>query len=287
MARTGRRRARRRGPGLDDPPTGATPSWPLDAYLVPFAPVAALAVARGRGRFVALSVLALPLVAAVVFAPTVGADVMAGPVVLAAFTVAAGLALRHERQVATTERDRRVVSEERLRIARELHDVLGHHLSLIAVRTDSAPYRLAVDDAVRQELTELGTAARQALAEARELVDVLRQDDTPGLADLRALTSQAGAALVVGPLPELRATTRHALHRIVQEALTNARRHSPGAPVTVTLGQAGSSVRLTVHNGPPSHGLRGVGERAAALGGHSTAGPLPDGGFQVVVEVPA
>lgn len=283
-----------------DPAVGPAPSWPLDAYLVPFAPVFALAIARTANRWtIAAPVLLVPTAGAVVFSFSVGAGVMVGPVAGSALTVAAGFALHRQRRAAeqatasaTTERERRIVLEERTRIARELHDVVGHHLSLIAVRTDSAPYRIAgVDDAVRQELAELGMAARQALAETRQLVAVLRQDETeyqpaPGLDDIRALAEEAGATLAIGSLPELRDTTRLALHRIVQESLTNARKHSPGAPIAVTLRLVDRSIRVTVHNGP-GHGLIGIRERVTALGGRSAAGPLPDGGYQVTAEVPA
>lgn len=268
------------------PPVGPAPSWPLDAYLVPLAPVLALAIARGS-RTTALLALALPPTGMVVFAPTVGAEVMTGPLVGAALTVAAGFALQRERRKATEERERRIILEERTRIARELHDVVGHHLSLIAVRTDSAPYRRKDLAAMHLELAELGAAARQALAETRRLVDVLRENDPPGLADLRALVEEAGATLTVGPLPELRDTTQLALYRVVQESLTNVRKHSPGAPTTVTITRTGDSIRVTVHNGPSTHGLTGIHERVAALGGHSTAGPLPDGGYEVTAEVPA
>ncbi|MET9631190.1 histidine kinase [Lentzea sp. NPDC006480] len=261
------------------PSAGTSPSWPLDAYLVPLAPVLALAIARGA-RWIAVPVLGLPLAGMVVFAPI--ADVMAGPLAGAVLTVGAGFALRRERRIATDERERRIVLEERTRIARELHDVVGHHLSLIAVRTDSAPYRRTDLDGMREELAELGAAARQALAETRQLVEVLRD-----VHDLRALTDLAGASLTVGSLPELRDTTRLALYRIVQESLTNVRKHSPGAPTTVTIGQTGESIRVTVHNGPPpGRGLTGIRERAEAAGGNSTAGPLPDGGYQVTAELP-
>ncbi|MFS8099075.1 histidine kinase [Lentzea alba] len=259
-----------------NPAVGPSPSWPLDAYLVPLAPVFALAIAR-KASFVAPLVLALPLAAAALFGP----GVMAGPLVGAVLTVAAGFALQRERRRTTDERERRIILEERTRIARELHDVVGHHLSLIAVRTDSAQYRRTDLDGMHLELKELGDAARQALTETRRLVDVLREDTPPGLTDLRALVEEAGATLSLGPLPELRDTTRLALYRIVQESLTNVRKHSPGAPTTVTITKSGKTIRMTIHNGPKT-----VHERVAALGGHSTAGPLPDGGYEVIAEVP-
>jgi signal transduction histidine kinase len=212
------------------------------------------------------------------------------------------------------------VLEERTRIARELHDVVAHHLSLIAVQAETAPFRLSgLPEPVRTEFGSLSAAAREALADMRRLLGVLRHDEPaprapqPQLADLPALVDAArragvpvelAVAPVVGQVPSGVAVCAY---RIVQESLSNASQHAPGAAVTVSVGEDGHAVLLRVANGPaapgtgpagngpagpagdearPGHGLTGMRERVALLGGSLWAGPAPGGGFVVSARLP-
>jgi signal transduction histidine kinase len=220
-------------------------------------------------------------------------------------------ALAAQTERAEEEQARRAVLEERARIARELHDVVAHHMSLIAVRAETAPYRLAdLPEPARAEFGSLSEVAREALAEMRRLLGVLRHDQPadlapqPELADLPSLVDsarQAGlsvelsAPAALGHVPP---GVGICTYRIVQESLSNASQHAPGAAVTVSVSQDSGAVRLRVANGPgeaaaPSgnghgagHGLTGMRERVALLGGSLSAGPSPDGGFVVSAVLP-
>jgi signal transduction histidine kinase len=227
----------------------------------------------------------------------------------------ARLALAGVAERAEAEATQRAILEERAKIARELHDVVAHHLSLIAVRAEAAPYRLTrlADDA-RAEFGELGTTAREALAEMRRLLGVLRTGQTaehapqPQLGDLPGLVDAArDAGLAVefsqrGPLDQLPAAVGVCAYRMVQESLSNAGRHAPGAAIRVAVDVEPPIVRLKISNGPPAavrngvaprpatvngHGLAGMRERVTVLGGRFSAGPAPDGGFEVAAELPA
>jgi signal transduction histidine kinase len=220
-------------------------------------------------------------------------------------------ALAAQTKGAELERDRNAVLTERARIARELHDVVAHHMSLIAVQAETAPYRLpaAEAEAVRGEFAALSAAAREALTEMRKLLGVLRSDspaelipqprleDLPGLVDV---ARRAGASVTLrmperhGPLlPSVGLTA----YRIVQESLSNAGRHAPGAAVSVLVETEPLAVRLKIRNEPSAaerprangtgHGLAGMRERVALLGGSLEAGPEPDGGFAVRAVLPA
>jgi signal transduction histidine kinase len=204
---------------------------------------------------------------------------------------------------------------ERARISRELHDVVAHHVSMIAVQAETA--RLATPGmpaAGARQLSAIGDTARAALTEMRRLLGVLREDSgveaaerqpQPGLAQLNELLDEArdasgiGARLIVsGWMTTLDPGVELAAYRIVQEGLTNARRHAPGAAVDVELHFAEDALQVRVRdNGPgpaaeprpPSlgHGLLGMRERAAAVGGEFRAGPAPAGGFLVQATLPA
>ena len=212
---------------------------------------------------------------------------------------------------AETERARRAVLEERTRIARELHDVVAHHMSLIAVRAETAPYRLTgLPESARAEFSSLSEVAREALAEMRRLLGVLRHDQPaalapqPQLSDLPALVDaarRAGAPVEFSAptaLDQVPAGVEVCAYRIVQESLSNASQHAPGAPITVSIDHDCGSVLLRVANGPggrpapsgnehrPGHGLTGMHERVALLGGSLSAGPAPDGGFVVSAVLP-
>ncbi len=201
--------------------------------------------------------------------------------------------------------------EERVRIARELHDVVAHHLSMISVQAEVA--RVATPGMPEQgaeQLQAIGDTARAALTEMRRLLGVLREEDgaasarepQPGLEQLLALVDGAresggtGTRLIVrGPVAALDPGLELTAYRIVQEALTNVRRHAPGAAVDVQLDFAARGLRVRVRdNGPGAHaeangghGLRGMRERAAAVGGELQAGPLTAGGFLVEATLPA
>src|SRR5690242_10745943 len=241
-------------------------------------------------------------------------------IVFIAVTIAAdnvGSRLRAQQALATqterteAERARRAVLEERTRIARELHDVVAHHMSLIAVRAETAPYRLSdLPESARAEFGALSEVAREALTDMRLLLGVLRHDQPaalapqPQLADLPALVDAARRAgvsveLSVPPaLDQVPSGIALCAYRIVQESLSNASQHAPGAPVTVSVVHDARAVLLRVANGPagpagppgsergPGHGLTGMRERVALLGGSLSAGPAPDGGFVVSAVLP-
>jgi signal transduction histidine kinase len=219
-------------------------------------------------------------------------------------------ALAEQTRRAEAEQGRRAVLEERAKIAREMHDVVAHHMSLIVVQAQTAPYRLgeqAVSEPVAREFAALGSTARDALTEMRRLLGVLRSDapaehaPQPRLADLPQLAEtarQAGAEVSLAmphdtaPVP---AGVGVAAYRIVQEALSNAGRHAPGAAVSITVEVEPPVVRLCVLNGRArdqrrdegsGHGLAGMRERAELLGGWLKAGPEPGGRFVVRAELP-
>jgi len=228
-----------------------------------------------------------------------------------------------ERTRAREEQERRQASEERLRIARELHDVLGHHLSLINVQAgvglhlmDNRP------EQAREALTAIKTASAEALREVRAVLGVLRPEEEAaprqpalGLDRLDDLTAGAGLPVTTTTTGERRvlpAEVDRAAYRIVQEALTNVRRHAaPGSAAEIVIEYAPTALRLAIRNdgrataaapdlagpaaaptspdpiGAGGSGIAGMRARAESLGGTLEAGPLPDGGFQVVAVLPA
>ncbi|MGV9214567.1 sensor histidine kinase [Micromonospora sp. RB23] len=217
-------------------------------------------------------------------------------------------ALAAQTELSEREQERRAVLEERTRIARELHDVVAHHMSLIAVQAETAPYRLDdVPAPAAAEFAAIAGSARDALTDMRRLLGVLRSEANgpqtapqPDLADLGAMVDaarRAGLAVTLdadaGPVP---APVGLAAYRIVQEGLANAARHAPGAAVRVTVRSGPGGLGVRVDNSPPDappttdggpgHGLTGMRERATSLGGTFTAGPLPDGGYAVAAELP-
>lgn len=213
-----------------------------------------------------------------------------------------------------TAEERGAVLAERTRIARELHDVVAHHMSMIAVRAETAQYRLSdVSGPAREEFGQISAAAREGLTDMRRILGVLRSENQetltapqPGLADLPDLVETAraaGAVVTLEPLPEagsVPSAVELTAYRVVQEALSNAGRHAPGAPVSVTLTRVTDGLDVTVRNGPtarpttarppndvkPGHGIRGMRERAVMLNGELTAEPTDDGGFEVRARLP-
>ncbi|MZF85532.1 sensor histidine kinase [Streptomyces sp. SID5643] len=209
---------------------------------------------------------------------------------------------RAERAVAA----RRRADEERLRIARELHDVLAHSISVINVQAGVGLALLDTDpEQARTALTTIKDQSKEALGEVRQVLDTLRapgdapRTPAPGLDRLPELVEQAaGAGLAVdveGKPPRLAPGTDLAAFRIVQEALTNVVRHSGSRHARVHLAHDARVLRLRVDDDGPAtgddaggsgNGLAGMRERAAALGGTIEAGPRPDGGFRVLAVLP-
>lgn len=185
---------------------------------------------------------------------------------------------------------------ERARIAREIHDAVGHHATLIAVES-AALAATAPDDTVRDTALRLRALAKESLAEMRAALGLLNSDTTyPSLQELVDRARVAGVSVTLsesGDAPLSPAVSR-ALFRVVQEALTNVTKHAPGASVTVTVDRS-SPVRVSVVNGPgdlPSlgdgggAGLHGLSERVRLAGGTLTTSYRTDGGFSVSAVLP-
>jgi signal transduction histidine kinase len=208
-----------------------------------------------------------------------------------------------------------VARGERARIARELHDVVAHHISMVAVQAETARLTTpGMPELGARRLLEIGDMARAGLTEMRRLLGVLREDaedaepvvrrqPQPGLAQVNELIDEARNAsgvgvrfIVSGPVVALDPGVELAAYRIVQEALTNARRHASGAAVDVELCFGGAALRLRIRDdgpgeglgssGMPGHGLLGMRERAQAAGGELRAGPAAGGGFMVDAAFP-
>ncbi|MGR6921029.1 sensor histidine kinase [[Actinomadura] parvosata] len=202
------------------------------------------------------------------------------------------------------------VLEERARIARELHDVVAHHMSVIAIQAEAVPLKAAGDAAqLEAGLAEIRGLSLEAIAQLRQVLGVLRdpqgRTDTapqPGLDRIDELVSNAraaGLAVVVkrsGSLGGQPQAVELSAYRIVQESLSNVMRHAPGATVAVEITRRGDELRLRVANGPGTgpheasggagQGLVGMRERAALLGGRLDAGATGGGGFEVRATLP-
>ncbi|MFD6474534.1 sensor histidine kinase [Streptomyces anulatus] len=216
-------------------------------------------------------------------------------------------------ELTAEERARRTLLEERGRIARELHDVVAHHMSVISIQAQVAPHLVEhPTEELRENLTGIRENALEALAELRRVLGVLRSEDAPAqsarhapqpgldrLDELVATVRSAGLAVTVSttgaPRP-LSPGVELSAYRIVQEALSNVMRHAPGASAGVTIGHRPSGVTVRVVNSPPDrpavpspgvrHGLLGMRERTAMLGGELATGPTPDGGWEVTAILP-
>ncbi|WP_405559808.1 sensor histidine kinase [Streptomyces sp. NBC_01180] len=204
--------------------------------------------------------------------------------------------------------EKRRADEERLRIARELHDVLAHSISVINVQSGVGLALLDSDpEQARTALTTIKAASKEALGEVRQVLDTLRapgaapRAPAPGLGRLAELVEQASAAgltvntVTEGVRKELPPGADLAAFRIVQEALTNVVRHSGSRSARVTLAYAPQRLDLRIEDEGPAtggdaggsgNGLVGMRERAAALGGTIDAGPRPGGGFRVEAVIP-
>jgi signal transduction histidine kinase len=225
---------------------------------------------------------------------------------VAAVVRAAGASRRRSQAAAATERhalEVESVAAERARLARDLHDVVAHHVSLVAVRAESAPYaHPEMDAATREMLAAIATDARSALGELRQVLAVLRRSDGAerapqpsacDIADLVAAARDAGQDVTLtGRCEDVPDAQGYVLYRAAQEALTNARRHAPGSAVQVTITEVSDVVGLRVTNATDhrgdveqGRGLIGMRERVEALGGAVVAG-VEDSAFVLVVTLP-
>jgi len=215
---------------------------------------------------------------------------------------------RAEAEARLVEAGRReAVLAERARIARELHDVVAHSVSVIAVQAEMAPYGIAdLSPEAREGFKRIAGSARSAMTELRSVLDVLRDegdgaglDPQPGLDRLGALLAEHRAAVGTvelrseGERVPLAATVELTAYRIVQEALTNIRKHAPGAAAVVALRWHPARLAISVTDDgpgpggtPAGHGLAGMRERAASVGGELDAGPGPGRGFAVTATLP-
>jgi len=217
-----------------------------------------------------------------------------------------------QQTVTAHERSRRTLLEERTTIARELHDVVAHHMSVVAIQAEAAPYRVEnPPPELEKAFATIRENAVAALTELRRVLGVVRAEDyeapdapQPTLADLDALLDnvrEAGLSVdkaVTGAVRELPQGVELSAYRIVQEALSNTLRHAPGAGARVEIGYVLGGLGLRIVNGPlpqpslvkPSpgagHGITGMRERVSMLGGEMTAGPTDEGGYEVAVFLP-
>ncbi|MEV0381866.1 histidine kinase [Nonomuraea sp. NPDC050643] len=269
------------------------------------------------GRYTAGRTTAITTAAvAVVYATTMRLT-MEGPfawvsgLIFIGVTVGVGQLFRLRSELA--ERSRRdatdaAVRAERRRIARELHDVVAHHITVINALVGGARATLQPEqDVTRSALESAEQTARQAMSEMRRLLDVLRADGNEGpdaatgvgAERLPALIKEARSAglptslTVTGEPVELPTAVNHAVYRIVQEALTNTRKHAASARASVRLAYEPAAVEvevidngLTKQTGTPGFGLGGMAERVALCGGRLSTGPRPEGGFRVHARIP-
>jgi signal transduction histidine kinase len=215
--------------------------------------------------------------------------------------------LRDIRQAREHEREldaQAVLARERNQLAREMHDVVSHQVSLIAVQAGALQVSTA-DPAAKGAAENIRRLSVDTLDELRHMVNLLRaagSADTelapqPTLSDLSTLLASSGIETrVVGTVPEVDPPVQRTIYRTIQEALTNVRKHAPGSVATVEFERADGELSVTVANTPPSqpvlalpsarHGLVGLQERAALLGGTVSAGPTEDGGFRLRLRLP-
>jgi signal transduction histidine kinase len=267
---------------------------------------------RGRPRIVVAATLVT-----VAGATFIDPGAMPQAVFLIAVPILLGVVVRVRRSGARQleEQERRhsgerALLEERQRIARELHDVVAHHMSVIAIQAEAAPYKTA-DPAPElvESFGEIRASALAGLTELRRVLGVLRTGEPgtapqPGLADLEGLLDSArsgGVSVTVtcsGEPVTLPEGVDLSAYRIVQEALSNAMRHAPGSHVRLHVAYQPDNLALEIRNDAPAlvasgghaagggHGLVGMRERAAMLGGSLDAGPTGDGGFRVAAVLP-
>jgi signal transduction histidine kinase len=306
-------------------------SWPVAAMVAWLIALAGCPILLSRsGAVVAFAATEAAAIGAVFIPSRINAtpwDASVAEVLAVVCAVGAGTFVRAQRQAAAgraavTEQvrdlaERDVRARERAGIARELHDVIAHHVSMIAVRAATAPYAIGdLAPLARSEFEEIAGQARIALAELRAVLGVLRADDgavdrmpQPRLGDVPSLLDRMrSAGMMVAlrtagrarPLPE---SVELCGYRIVQEALTNVGRHAPGSQVVVELLYTPYALRVTITDdgaGSPlaavergnassatGFGLVGMRERVITLGGEFDAGRDQAGGFRVTAWLPA
>lgn len=294
--------------------------YTLAAYRLPKVSVWGLAICLAGSSVAVARWMPSPL--SLLDSVAVGAIMFAGPALIAWVL---GDSMRHRRayylnleeRAALLERDRDARAQiaaaaERARIARELHDVVAHHVSVMVVQADGASYTLAADpDRAALALAAISRTGRTALADMRRLLGVLRhgpdpaapeRNPLPGISQLGELleqTRQSGLAVsftVAGVPRPLPSGAELAAYRIVQESLTNTRKHAgPGASAEVDLRYLEDELVLTVADDGrgaaaasdgAGHGLAGMRERVAVYSGSVTAGPRGGGGFEVTARLP-
>ncbi|MFB6610274.1 sensor histidine kinase [Agromyces sp. NPDC056379] len=288
--------------------TGGDPQLAATAYMLVLV-YAAFRWGDGRARIVGAALLAASTALSLAFGPTTPTDVIGGTAVLVA-TISLGAAFRWRAGSRARELDR-VKLDEREQLARDLHDTVAHHVSAIAIQAQAGTALAATDPgAAAAALQTIEREASRTLAEMRSIVRVLRRADAaelapgPGLGDLGGLASTAsGDVAAEGPRIEVRLagdvesvppTIGAAVYRMVQESVTNARRHARGATRVEVLVQVdGAGIRLDVHDDgvaaasdAPGFGIVGMVERATLLGGTCSAGRAPEGGWTVTAALP-
>ncbi|MBD0838689.1 sensor histidine kinase [Streptomyces sp. TRM68416] len=252
-----------------------------------------------------------------------GASSNTGPLLVVSALVLLCVAVWHIRRSAeqevtaqatetAQERSKRTLLEERTTIARELHDVVAHHMSVVAIQAEAAPYRVEnPPEELERAFATIRENAVAALTELRRVLGVVRAEDyeapdapQPTLADLDALLANVRDAgldvdkAVTGAVRELPQGVELSAYRIVQEALSNTLRHAPGASAKVEIGYVLGGLGLRIVNTPPpapslikpspgaGHGITGMRERVTMLNGEMTAGATDDGGYEVAVFLP-
>jgi signal transduction histidine kinase len=294
--------------------------WPVTSWLAMVAVLIQVTICHDRSTAVGAALLtaigvvlaavplaAMPLWFAFILWGIIAVAVVFADAVSGRYAAEASLA----EQTALRQRDlaRQAVLEERARIARELHDVVAHHMSVVALQSEAAPYKIAdLPPQARETFLTIRDAAREALAETRRVVGLLRDEDEaaervpqPGLERLDDLVERgrhAGldvAARIVGVPRPLAAGVDLSAYRIVQEALSNAARHAPHSTVRVEVRYGPDRLTVAVADdgtGAPTrdagggHGLVGMRERVTMLGGTLATGPADGGGFVVTAELP-
>jgi signal transduction histidine kinase len=303
-------------------------------FIAPLLALYTVAGAGGRRRALAIGIIVLAVLAGVhmLLKPRawIGWETLAVIAAGGLAIAAADAASSHRAFIAEiTERARRAelgreqearrrVTEERLRIARDLHDAVGHHLALINVQAGVAD-QLLDDDPVqaRQSLAHIRQASRAGLDDLRDTIGLLRQPGEPAapvqptadLNDLDELMASLGRSglrverTVEGPVRPVPPAASLVAYRVIQESLTNVRKHAGDSTARIRLSYRPAALRVDVENaaggsggggpgsaangnGPAGHGLTGMRERVAAAGGSLTAGPRPGGGFRVSALLP-
>ncbi len=281
---------------------GFGPAW---AGLMIYVSAAAAATLPGRWVWPAVVGAALVCLAVPLVSGDPGLLFLSPICLLTAFGIRGTgylITVNRELQEAREELARNAVTEERLRFARDLHDLLGHSLSLIALKSELARRLAEADPArARQEMADVEAAARRALAEVRDAVSGYRQVTcAQALAEARSALTGAGIDVrLPDRVPTLPGTVDAALGWVVREATTNVLRHSRAGTVTIGLAEDGVRAVLTVTDdgrgaedpitvlgASPGSGLAGLRERVGALGGELAAGPVDGGGYRLQATVP-